>query len=851
MRQHSQLAPGVEITLRKFSRLLEFTLDIERNGNDSLFCKDGGKIVYVFDENIFELFANPRNFSRYVDLFHNNIWFEPGSFSDDLRQISAQSALITSEYLFSGELPGQAANTIFMTEWHFSELSHRRLEYSAQLREEIQALTQAPNSLLTLKSDAALDSSDVDELTRADLKLFASRTTDMSALERFSTARVTVRQMARSNYIFPLLQLKRIGSKEIASRIAPLAVRYRPSPEDRAEIRSDRSKFLDLMRRELRRREVEQERRADELGIERAGRSDGGLQNDADALAYIQWIARNKVGPRERIVLVTGDSLIFDVYRTWYLDRPSGEPFILRRVLQYAPIINLNDAVSDVVHHRELFQATREAIEAALFVFNLSGPNKSTDHLYTGREHLALALSPHRHLEENIAIAAFLKGLTSEWIQQRQSDFVRLIQLWQNMERFVIGIYSDQIVRRLSNPEWRQLRESMATGNHMAYVAYLKTLLDDLVAGSIRLFFPFAADFIRSATYRDNFDTNRLIRAPIALRLAIPFPQDSRVSSAAKVDDIHAMFDLWRQRDPATTKLLDVALNPMLAQRPDLVFAIAATLALEAGKWRDAERFSDLARSADPLISTPESEIQETRFESIYLYAISKRFRIGSLDPSSSGARANVWATLLEAAVDSLTQCELHHARMGEVRRHLRAISERAAVRLFYSCWGAIVPPQELKAREFDLDHAVKQFELSIVDLRKCLELELAARNVDPKDEQRIRFLARLERQYVTNLAAAQAITHLFASGPSKCKVGGLSADEIALVSDRIAQWDTNSVALNLPLVAQSDLLAFKALELKDHGAKARLKDCVKESRQVELALDKAIVRAFGNLVSD
>jgi hypothetical protein len=154
-----RLAP----TIRQFWRLLEFTRDIDRNEDDALFTRNGGSIIYVFDENVFEFFTKPQAFSRYAELFHSNIWFEGGS-SEDLRRISAQSALVASEYLFSGELPGQKNRMIHMAEWHFLELRHRRLEHTKQLREEIEGLSKNKPTESILQRDPALDFSEIDGL---------------------------------------------------------------------------------------------------------------------------------------------------------------------------------------------------------------------------------------------------------------------------------------------------------------------------------------------------------------------------------------------------------------------------------------------------------------------------------------------------------------------------------------------------------------------------------------------------------------------------------------------------------------------------------------------------------------
>jgi hypothetical protein len=842
---HSARTGRLAPIIRQFWRLLEFTRDIDRNEDDTLFARNGGTIIYVLDENVFEFFIKPQSFSRYAELFHSNIWFEGEESSEDLRRISAQSALVASEYIFSGELPGQKDRTTYMTEWHFGELSNRRAEYTSQLRDEIGSLSRNPSPNSALHKDPALDFSEIDDLTRSDSDKLANRTEDEAALRRFQEARVAARQLARSNYLGPMHQLKRIGSRDIAGRIVPLGARYRPAPDEREAIRDNRWNLLKLLREEQRRRDEARERRSDDQAEHSGGRSDRTLQNDADALAYIIWIARNKLASDERIVLVTGDSLLFDVYRSWYLDQPIDEPFILRRISQFAPIINLNDARSDIVDRRELFRETREAVEAALFVFNLSGSGNASDQLLKGREYLALALSRYRDSERDPGLASFLTGLTGKWMEERKNDFANLIHLWQQLERFVIGVHYEVISQRFPGADQTRLRDVIATGGQEAYVHYLKELLDELVSGSIRLFFPFAAEFIRSIAGRDI----RRSRVPIALRLSIPTPEDSESRDQADTgfNDVHELFALWRDRDETAVRLLDIDQNPTLAQRPDLVYAIAAALALEAGEWRDAERFADLACAADPMMSMPAEELEEAQFESVYLSAIAKRFRIGSLDPTTSQIRFNIWRDLLHAAEDHLTRCELHHARKAETRRQMRAISERAAARLFYVSWAAVISLEEFKARQFALEDAVESFGLALADLRRCLELEAGARDGAPGDERRKRFFQRLERQYITNLAAAHVLKRLFAAGPLKTDVEGLRDDEIELVSARIEQW----AADDLPLPAKGDLLAFKAVIHSDPHAAGQFTEWLQKKPRFDLALDRAVTEAYAKALPE
>lgn len=117
----------IEQVLAQILRLVDVTRDIERNIDDARFDAAGGRMHYVFDENVFEMFVNPKRWKSRTATFHSPFWLrragEPPS--RNWSSIAAQSALIASEFLFSGTLPGQRTSDIYMTEWHSWELRDR------------------------------------------------------------------------------------------------------------------------------------------------------------------------------------------------------------------------------------------------------------------------------------------------------------------------------------------------------------------------------------------------------------------------------------------------------------------------------------------------------------------------------------------------------------------------------------------------------------------------------------------------------------------------------------------------------------------------------------------------------
>src|SRR4051812_25241193 len=145
-------------------RLLELSRDIERSDEDARFAQGGGRIDYVFDENVFEMFVDPHRQARFVRLFHADALELPipKSFRDS---ITAQSALVTAEHLFNGHLPGQHADRpIYLTEWHFAELTSRFFDIAQDVRKRIQGAAPPAAAPDDLGSVAAAD-----ELTLADL----------------------------------------------------------------------------------------------------------------------------------------------------------------------------------------------------------------------------------------------------------------------------------------------------------------------------------------------------------------------------------------------------------------------------------------------------------------------------------------------------------------------------------------------------------------------------------------------------------------------------------------------------------------------------------------------------------
>ena len=128
------------------------------------------------------------------------------------------------------------------------------------------------------------------------------------------------------------------------------------------------------------------------------------------------------------------------------------------------------------------------------------------------------------------------------------------------------------------------------------------------------------------------------------------------------------------------------------------MFALASWLAFQHELWSEAVRFADFAAQAAEKDLNDGNEAhadgsdlddaETVYYECQYLKALALRIRMASEEPSEA-YDADVWRRDLNAAEQALDLCIEHH-RAREKVRLLRALSERAAVRLTYCAWAAV-----------------------------------------------------------------------------------------------------------------------------------------------------------------
>lgn len=196
-----------------------------------------------------------------------------------------------------------------------------------------------------------------------------------------------------------------------------------------------------------------------------------------------------------------------------------------------------------------------------------------------------------------------------------------------------------------------------------------------------------------------------------------------------------------------------------------------------------------------------------------YLRAVTCRLRIGERGPADF-IGDDIWAAFLDEGLLMLRKCEDFHRAKQEDRLMLRAISERVALRGFYTGWLPLLNRRlgsgigRLKRRGYSRSRAVAEYEGLLVDLRTAIDL--AAQEDDhasPDSDDGLMI------QVQANVAAAYAVSVVTAEYSGDLFVRVLGLDRIEAV---IRWWrDLEEQALlaetqeKLPLLVQLQLALF------------------------------------------
>lgn len=848
-------------------QMLNLVQGIERNQSDEMFEADGGRIHYVFDENVFEMFVMPKRMRSFVGTFQSTFWkrfADPAHFRA-WPSFNAQSAMLAAEYLLSGELPGQEdSKLLFMTPWHMNELSNRVGELTVELRGRIEA-AQLEGRTSSVERD--LDSWFRSKQGRADAtdpyfwaplarepqlredldNLQSHGNVEPARIDRFAAARILARVLSEDTYFEPVEQLARLVSPGTRDRIVDLTTRFGLGSRDEEELERSATEWHSRLDKQIKSAKKIPPRRP------------AAIWSDAYSLALVNWVSENCDRASERVVLVTGDRFLYNAYlefwSNWRRNSPETDPFVLRRIVQYAPILNMNNRkFSDISDTGSLIDSTQQAMEVTLLPFNLSRMSTlaadDPHMLERGRHYLALKAAEEINPADDVSINYFLKQATPSWFIDQQRSLRGLCDLWKQTERTAIGAMFPLVQRRLHD-RIEKLDAHIVTHPDAKLADVLSNranqLLDRIVTRSVDVWYPIAVKFINDKLREAMAVEERLpLRAPIAVRL--------EVRAGSGTFDLTETIERWiRENDQTVVRLLMQHYEQ--AREQNLLFAFASGISLGQRDWSNADHYAHLAVQAatlDKTDNTPPAHENELR----YLHSIAKRFRVGEIGPPANERAYLLLRRRYAAARDLLEHCFKYHVEYLEceeagVRPHvlklIRTQSERAALDLFFAAsvgltntasWSAETRSDACAAARNALDAADE-------DLRSCRELGQREAAIAPTDETRFNFMRRLRRQYICNSAAAHIVRYLVDESCGR-QVSRLIDPELVVAVSDLQRNDAQ-----LPVVVKAELCAYLLLAERDVAARQedlrtiRAFSRPKYSLKIDTELTRKICSAF------
>lgn len=822
-----------EIALRQVLRLVDLSRDLDRNREDSIFADEGGEIIYVLDENIFEIFIRPFRHADSVETFYSDIWNANAQSIPSWRSFESQAALIASEFLLSPTLPGSKTGIVRMTEPHRWELAQRAEDLTREFRQvlqqdekkikdELSRKFEALTNLVANNTENAPTIEDGTVLKQDIVKLQVAGKSE-STIGRIRAARRAAEVLANDETTEPLDQLRRVVTPPIRSKLRTLDQEYQPTADERKIIEADAHDWF--------RRIVSELSRPGHRGRQRAQKSmTRAVWNDARSVALLLWLSRSRIKASQRLAFVTGDMVLFDAYRRWHSlegqrSPTTNEPFVMRRATQYSPIFNPHDiggylSVTDPLFRANLFSLIQQAVEASLLPLTLSLSSHDPRHQEADRERLALKGTDLENLSDDEELKSFSALISDEWLLNHNRTIDSIRDLWQEAQRIAIGSSYDLISARLSN-EQREIVGRMVELNGKGVGSllsdYVSNLLDRLIDDSIELWLPLAQEFL----------------------LNQPKSPAKRFSPTVSMEEA----------------LIKDGISPdaQSPRSPQLVFAKAALHALQIQDTGNATRFSDLAmRSGETRVQSDGPRASDLELQ--YLAGVAHTVDIGSFGEHLKRRAPTVFrARSLQRVKQSyarastfLNNCLSNHFTLEVERstgrdqyndiRYFRALSARAALNLFMAA-SIGLPVGEAKSR--DVGEAINYLRIAKGDLLICARIDGAIKAVP--------LMESIRRQYLLNVAAAEVLAYIFADQ------GQYRFDEklkhLVRPIERLAETMKDPHALLIAELTAFFYLAGKAKPRLFSIANLQRKDMWQEAAHLRLPLDRALFVTIQRLV--
>jgi hypothetical protein len=782
------------IIARQLGRILECTRFLDLNRSDAEFRKRPPgraesaepreavkEIFYVFDTNVFQALLQPSKWSACSRVFHDRIW--PATRSEEIRgfkslieAIAAQTTMLATEFVFSESMDG-ASKQIFISETHHHELIEQIEHFEKELRssskvaadlvidtnrkiKELVALRDMDPkvAMAKLAADPHFYSNFSKGLRLPELKLSQfARIRDDYILSSIG------KLVALDTYMEPVDQLGRLFSDEIWSRVRFIEDEFPvPSEQDRQHLEDDERVWHQRLKEEDDlRQDVFRQTKDGTRDDQDKPRSDDSLRADSKTIAYLTWLSRKRVRPHQRIAFVTGDGLILDMYRRWFGRGGEAASFLVRPLAIYGPQYNLRDTGAMLNDHAEVFERTRQALEASTYPLTFT----LMEHYFPDhRERYGRAASArardqfctavqgetaHKEVLDKV-FGSLTHNLSHNLpvLRRQIATLESMADSLRSVERLAIFV-SRELNRKRADPAIERASELLDSigeapdGDVDQIVSkWFEKRLNEATERGFRFSLNLAVDQVISLQKRAQTHHSRAM-----LGLCIKFPYGSDQLPAGE----------WLERFSNSANR-DIGLLSALSKKPALIFTLASWVAFRDHLWTDATRFADFASLAAhyDLDEHEQDEVTvELYNESQYLKAASLRFRMADDRPSEE-YDADVWRRDLEGAESALAICIAEHQKRNESVGYLRALVERAAVRLTYCAWAATGDLGKLPTYRREPLELQSIFRSAVRDLGDCAGLypkvtEEVARSKDIEADVRKQIVERIKNQVQLN----------------------------------------------------------------------------------------------------
>jgi len=829
---------GAGATLEnRFANLYDFSLDIQRHEIDLEFAHYRGRIHYVFDENIFELFVRPFARSRYVTRSASNVEGETDT-EDAGDSAARQTALFCAEALFSGRLPGQVDGKVYLSEWHRWELLSRLNELmidsggAVGTEGDLADYFSEKGSILTSDALPADPSSPHDPYVAEDIRhLRDIGSVDSAALLPFWRNRVLAGMISANKTVEPLHQLKRLLSLEMQQRLHGVVSLRRPIGEELERVTASSRKWTAALRREVEARAIHLD------SIVR--RPKGSFENDGKTLALLEWVA-SRLGPRERIVLVTGDAALYDTYRRAFEQdlrsrRAGDRPFLLRRPSQYTPLFTATTSSAELDPHLKLFYSVQQAVElpiAALRVAWITVPNRRLEAL-SRRNSLTLRPLKDGRLQGKAYIHEIWSRFGGLYDQERVAGLEDKLDL---NERILNGFSTELLTRRISPQERRILLDSIGEQpeqQRQAFMRYVEEVIEVLVASAVSMWTPIAQKFLKTALVTSLSAQRRYV--PVAVNItgdkvssALELVKFVISSEGANSDEIAAAAEQYLKLSSAFD-----------------VFISSSAVALVANDWRMAEHLSEVAINSFKYLSMLENVPPVAGHEAYYLCAVAKRFRLGLIPLDDTGSGYKAAGRIFDQIVNLKSRSAGFDVGSSQSLIDLRSEVEFAGTCLFFSilCLG-----QSARLSGIALEQEIKETCMSTHrSAGKALERALAIYSSGdvtiPLPDLHGQVLEIVRAQFLINIAAWVALEPLVRRG----NVGSFDHrnDLRAACTKDLPALEASLGGARTELFV-AEVLAFKISErIEVEESRKKLRNLINSAPVFELELDQMW---FGNI---